>query len=256
MPQHLQVLRSQAILQRLLVALLFWASMSAFAQQKKNSGPLSVLKNADVSAGIFGQFTSRVPGNTQPVAQSTNASAGALFSFHKSYHWWLGYDVNYGHTGFSENYVVTLGAECLTYPGTSKPPTCIPATPANATVPTSMQEFTGAYLVKSPTSLLGLRPYGEAGLGDLLFAPSVNKTEVTFPNSSIYQNYSESISTQNRLAGLYAIGVDAPLLTSHLGVRLEYRGLLYIAPRFGNSFLNSNRPMLTQEPVASLYFKF
>lgn len=257
MRQPIQLFSRQAVLRHTLAVVLFLTGISAAAQHKKSSGPLSAIENADISAGIFGQFTSRIAATSQPVAQSTSDSSGALFSFHKSYHWWLGYDANYAYTSFSEYYTETYAGECTSFPGTSQPTICIPTTPAKATVPTSMHEFTGAYLVKSPISLLGLRPYGEVGLGDLLFAPSVNSTEVTFPVSSTYGNFSQQVSAQNRIAGLYAIGVDAPLLTSHLGARFEYRNLWYKAPSFGaDGLLNANSVVVTQEPVASLYFKF
>ncbi|HET9086883.1 MAG TPA: hypothetical protein VFN53_05130 [Acidobacteriaceae bacterium] len=251
-----QLFRSQAIL-RLVLAPLFFANLSAVAQHKFSS-PQPAIRNADVSAGIFGQFTSSIAATSQPIAQSTNDSAGALFSFHKSDHWWLGFDANYGYAGFSEYYRITFGSVCGLVCGF--PP------PANARVATSMHEFTGAYLVKSPISLLGLRPYGEVGLGDLVFVPAAAETALTYQTSSQKPIVPPpppsiiavplNISAQNCFAGLYSIGIDAPLWTRHIGVRLEYRGLAYKAPSFGNSFLHSNHSVLTQEPVASLYFKF
>jgi hypothetical protein len=47
-----------------------------------------------------------------------------------------------------------------------------------------------------------------------------------------------------------------PLIGSHLGTRIEYRDLWYTAPNFLNGFLASSRPTVTQESIASLYFKF
>jgi hypothetical protein len=250
--------RSQPILRGLVAVSLFVAGLSGLAQHKKNSDPSSAIDNADISVGIFGQFTSTVAATSQPIAQSTNDSAGALFSFHKSDHWWLGLDANYGYTRFSEYYRVTFGSVCGLV--------CGSVTPANARVPASMHEFTGAYLVKSPISLLRLRPYGEVGLGDLVFVPPAAETALTYQTSSQKPIVPPplrsiiavplNISAQNCFAGLYAIGIDAPLWTRHLGVRLEYRGLAYKAPSFGSSFLHSNHSVLTQEPVASLYFKF
>ena len=190
----------------------------------------------------------------------------SLFSFHKSYHWWLGYDANYGYTRFSEQYREPGGfIVCSNVIGPGGFPPCYGSSSASANVPTGMNEFTAAYLVKSPISLLGLKPYGEAGLGELLFVPTAGETTLTYqsPPQTPLQGVLVpaplplNVSTQNRLAGLYAIGVDAPLLTSHLGARFEYRNLWYTAPSFGNhDFLYSNHSVLTQEPVASLYFKF
>ncbi len=206
----------------------------AAAQQKEKKKPYSFLKGADVSAGVFGQFTH--PSANATLRQGTSLSSGALFSLHKSYHWWLGYDVNYGYTRFNEHYE--------TYNGNGQ----VNKTPF-AEVQTNMNEITAAYLVKGPRLPFGLKPYGEGGLGALIFSPT---------NGVVHAGIETlNISGQTRFAGLYGAGVDMPLIADHLGARFEYRNLWYMAPGFHNGGpLVSNRPTVTQEPVISVYYKF
>jgi len=137
----------------MLTTFLFPAALSVGAQQNTNpspkstSGSSSFLKNSDISAGLFAQIAH--PASNSSVYQSTNLSAGALFSFHTSYRWWLGADVNYGYSHFSEQYR--------------------DGSPGNylyTNVPTGMHELSAAYLVKAPKFPFKLKPYAEAGIGD------------------------------------------------------------------------------------------
>ena len=216
------------------------------ASASADSHSKSFLRNADISAGIFAQLGHATSNSV--THQTTSLSAGALFSFHQSYHWWLGYDVNYGYTSFSEQYRDGVyGVGC---PASVTPGPC--GSFGYANVHTGMHELTAAYLVSAPVHPLGLRPYGEAGVGELIFSPT--NTTVTFSNAP---ESPLAVSTQHRIAALYGAGFNAPILTSHLGARFEYRNLWYTAPSFGNhGALDSTRAMLTQEPVASVYFKF
>ena len=229
----------QAVFQfSMLTTLLFPAALSAGAQQNTNPSPESTsgsfLKNSDISAGLFAQIAH--PASNSSVHQSTNLSAGALLSFHTSYRWWLGADINYGYSHFAEQYR--------------------DGTPGNylyTNVPTGMHELSAAYLVKAPKFQFKLHPYAEAGIGDLIFSPSVSSVTITTVNQIV------PVSTQNRFTGLYAIGVDSPVFFHHLAARFEYRNLWYTAPSFGNKnagFLDSTRPMFTQEPVVGIDYKF
>jgi hypothetical protein len=116
-----------------------------------------------------------------------------------------------------------------------------------------MHELTTAYLVKAPKFPFKLHPYAEAGMGDLIFSPSVSSVTITTVNQVV------PVSTQNRFTALYAVGVDSPVFFRHLAARFEYRNLWYTAPSFGNENngpLDSTRPMFTQEPVVGIDYKF
>ena len=123
-----------------------------------------------------------------------------------------------------------------------------------ANVKTGMHEFTAAYLAKAPHFKFGMKPYGEAGMGALIFSPA--ESTVTYSNNP---NQPIPVITQRRFTGLYAIGVETPVLIDHLGARFEYRSLWYTAPSFNDTNGgpgDSTRPMFTQEPVVSVYYKF
>jgi opacity protein-like surface antigen len=106
-----------------------------------------------------------------------------------------------------------------------------------------MHEASGAYLVQGPSiPFLGLQPFGGVGLGALVFLPTTVGG----------QKYNQ----QTRLAFLYEFGVNYPILTSHLGLRLQYRGLSYKTPDFNASLLTTNARRQTSEPSVGAYFRF
>ena len=55
---------------------------------------------------------------------------------------------------------------------------------------------------------------------------------------------------------LYEFGVNYPVLTSHLGLRFQYRGLLYSTPDFNASSLTTNTRRQTSELSLGAYLRF
>jgi hypothetical protein len=107
----------------------------------------------------------------------------------------------------------------------------------------NMHEVSGAYLVQGPTiPILGLQPFGAVGVGALIFLPTTVGG----------QRYNQ----QTRIPLLYEFGVNYPILTSHLGLRLQYRGLSYKTPDFNSSLLTTNARRQTSEPSVGAYFRF
>jgi hypothetical protein len=175
-----------------------------------------VLHNSDVSIGAFGQFSTNVDGNG--ISQTTTKSLGGEAAFRHSYHWWLGYEAGYSYTRYADYY-------------------------SNQVFPVqhNMHEFSGTYLVQGPHAL-GFQPFGGAGVSAVLFSPSLNG--------------GQSVSYQARPGVNFTVGINHSILTSHLGVRLQYRGVYYKAPDFGEAALTTNSFRLTSEPTAGVYFKF
>jgi hypothetical protein len=66
----------------------------------------------------------------------------------------------------------------------------------------------------------------------------------------------QKYNQQWRVPFIYEFGVNYPLLTSHLGLRLQYRGLLYKTPDFNASLLTTNARRQTSEPSVGAYFRF
>ncbi len=176
------------------------------------------LKNFEAAASIFGQFTGTANGNG--IQDSPTDSMGGLATVRQSFHPWLGYEVNYSYTRFSERYnTIPFGVQ------------------------NNLHEVSGAYLVQGPTiPILGLQPFGAIGFGALIFLPTTVGG----------QKYSQ----QTRVPLLYEVGVNYPILTSHLGLRFQYRGLNYKTPDFNAALLTTGTRRTTSEPSVGAYFRF
>jgi hypothetical protein len=166
-----------------LVFLLLFAVSAHFRAEAQ------IAKNLEVGINVFGQFTGNTSGNG--VTDSPTNSMGGLVNVRQSFHPWLGYEVNYSYTRFSERF---------------------------STIPYAVQqnvhEVSAAYLVQAPTlPFLGLQPFG-------------------------------------------AVGVNYPLITSHLGLRFQYRGLIYKTPDYGSPLVKTDATRQTGEPSVGAYLRF
>ncbi len=176
----------------------------------------NVLHNSEVSLSAFAQFSSDTSGNG--VTDNPTKSAGGQLAFRHSYHWWLGYEASYGYTRFAERY--------------SQQP---------YTFQHNMHDFAASYLVSGP-SALGFRPFALAGVSALVFSPSLNG--------------GQNVSYQGRPAFNFGVGVEKALLSDHFGVRVQYRGLFYKTPDFGEATLTTNSFRSTSEPMAGVFVRF
>ena len=175
-----------------------------------------LLHNSDVSIGAFGQFSGSTSGNG--ISQTTSKSVGGEAAYRHSYHWWLGYEAGYAYTRYADYYT----GQPFPYQH-------------------NMHEFSGTYLVQGPHAL-GFQPFGGVGASALIFSPSLNG--------------GQNVSWQGRPGVNFTVGVNHSLLTDHIGVRLQYRGVFYKAPDFGDAALDTNSFRLTSEPTVGAYFKF
>jgi hypothetical protein len=182
----------------------------------ENRASAQTLKNFDAAANAFGQFTGTVTGNN--ITDKPSVSAGGLVTFRQSFKPWLGYEINYSYTRYSEAY-------------TGQP----------FSVQDNVHEATGAYLFQAP-KLFGFQFFATAGTGYLLFLPT------TVGGQHNHQ--------QGRMPFLYELGVNYPILTDHFGARFEYRGLIYTAPGFNEPFLATDKTRQTSEPTVGLYAHF
>jgi hypothetical protein len=181
-----------------------------------NRATAQTLKNFEAAASIFGQFTGTTSGNG--IKDSPTDSLGGLATVRQSFHPWLGYEVNYSYTRFTERYsTIPFGVQ------------------------NNLHEVSGAYLVQGP-SFLGLQPFGAIGFGALIFLPT------TVGGQKYHQ--------QTRVPLLYEFGVNYPILTSHLGLRLQYRGLSYKTPDFDAPLLTTGTRRTTSEPSVGAYLRF
>jgi opacity protein-like surface antigen len=186
-----------------------WLSHRASAQ---------TLKNFEGGVNIFGQFSQSSNGNG--VQDTPTYSLGVVATVRQSFHPWLGYEINYGYTRFTEKYsTIHFGVQ------------------------NNMHEASGAYLLQAPTiPILGLQPFGAVGVGGLLFLPTTVGG----------QKYNQ----QWRVPLLYEVGLNYPIFSSHLGLRFQYRGLVYKTPDFNSAQLTTNTRRQTAEPSVGAYFRF
>jgi opacity protein-like surface antigen len=209
----------QSLRRSLSVAVLF--ALSSSSAWLGNCAQAQTLKHLDGAVTVFGQSSGNSSGNG--VQDKPTESIGALASVRQSFHPWLGYEVNYGYTRFAERYNI--------------------GQPLGTQVQNNLHEVSVAYLLQGPTlPILGLQPFATVGSAALIFLPTTTGG----------QKYSQ----QTRVPLLYELGVNYPVLTSHLGLRFEYRGLLYKAPDFGASNLTTGSRRQTNELGLGAYFKF
>ena len=193
--------------------LLFLSTLSPWLG---NQATAQTLKNIEGAVNIFGQFSGTTNGDG--VKDTPTDSLGVLATERQSFHLWLGYEVNYSYTRFTERYsTIPFGVQ------------------------NNVNEVTGAYLVQGP-SFLGLQPFGAIGFGALIFLPTTVGG----------QKYPQ----QNRIPLLYEVGVNYPILTSHFGLRLQYRGLSYKTPDYNATLLTTGTRRTTSEPSVGAYLRF
>jgi hypothetical protein len=176
----------------------------------------SYLKNSEIGLSAFGQFTGS--SNGDGIEVSPNDSLGGQATFRHVYHPWLGYEAGYGYTRFTDRY--------SSYP---------------FGVQHNVHEFEGSYLASAP-DIFGLKPFGLAGISALLYSPSLNG--------------GQNASSQARPAFTFGLGADYPILTSHFGVRVQYRGLLHQTPDYGETVFKTGTWRVSSEPAVGAYFHF
>lgn len=144
-------------------------------------------------------------------------SSGAQAAFRHTFHYWMGYEGAYTYSRYTDHY--------------SGQPFGIQH---------NQHEFSASYLVHGPTILV--QPFALAGISAVVFSPSLNG--------------GQNVTWQARPGINFAAGVNIPLLTSHIGVRVQYRGVYYKTPDYNRTVLKTDASRLTSEPMAGLYLKF
>ncbi len=114
-----------------------------------------------------------------------------------------------------------------------------------ARVQSDIHQATGGLVFTVPApARFRVHPYLLAEGGALVFNPTGNG----FDTVAGAQRQTEGVF-------VYGGGADFPLI-KHVSLRTEYRGLVYSAPDFGLSSLNTNTLKHTAQPSAGLVFRF
>jgi hypothetical protein len=196
-----------------LLVLLFLSTQYAFFGSR---GFAQKLNNIDAAITVFGQSTEATIGNG--IHDSPTESMGGLGTVRQSFKPWLGYEVNYSYTRFSERY--------SNFP---------------FSVQDNVHEATGAYLFQGP-KLFVLQPFAAVGGGWMIYLPT--------------NTGGQHFNQQFQLALLYELGVNYPLVTNHFGLRLQYRGRVHKTPNYNQAFLVTGATRQTSEAAAGFYLRF
>jgi len=144
--------------------------------------------------------------NDQTPAHEATKSGGFLVGYSYQFSKWFGAEGNYGFTRNTQKYGA-IGGQTL--------------------LESDFHEVTGAFVVHIPAHVRNFRPYVLGGGGALIFDPT-NRYTVS------------GADRQTRGTVVYGGGANFDI-TNNVGVRLEYRGLVYKVPDFTTSTLNLDK---------------
>ena len=177
---------------------------------------------SEISLQGTGFFTKDSSG--QGITEHSTNTGGFLVGYRYSLTRWLAAEAVYGYDRNSQHYFGSSGL---------------------SRVQANVHEATGCFVVRVPTSArFKIKPYVLAEGGALVFDPTNNA-------------FGTVVGAQRQVTGVfvYGGGADFPLVR-HFTLRAEYRGLVYSAPDFGLSTLNTNTITHTAQPSAGIVFHF
>lgn len=200
-----------------ILALIFLLSVGATAQEVRS----------DISVQGTGFFTK--DSNGQGVRQQGTQSGGVLGAYRYHINRWVSAEVAYGWNRNSQLFSTPGGL---------------------GRIQADVHQATGGLVLNLPVprrfnDRLKMSPYVLAEGGALVFNPTNNGGSVL------------GAERQTVGAFVYGGGADLPVpMVRHVALRLEYRGLVYNAPNFGLSNLDTGAVTHTAQPSAGLVFRF
>ena len=148
-------------------------------------------------------------------------SGGLLVGYSYQFSKWFGVEGNYGYTRNTQKFVSVGGPTSLE---------------------SDFHEATGAFVVHIPSGNRSIQPYVLGGGGTVTFDPT--------------DRYSVS-GSERQTRGTFVYGGGANFrITNLVGIRAEYRGLVYKAPDFGLPELNLDKFTHLAQPSVGLVFRF
>jgi hypothetical protein len=147
---------------------------------------------------------------------------------------YVGFEFNFGNLRYTQNFITQSFTNSSVCPNTSC--TYVPGGAQN-----NVHELTLGY-VAHPHSFFGLDPFVGAGGGTMQFRPT--------PGGG------QGLPRQFRAVYFYDAGVDDYFPTTHLGIRVAFRQLIYLAPDFGQNYLTITRRTATSEPTIGFFLRF
>jgi opacity protein-like surface antigen len=159
--------------------------------------------------------------NDQTPSHEATKSGGFLVGYSYQFSRWFGAEGNYGFTRNTQKFGTVGGSTFLE---------------------SDFHEVTGALVVHIPAHVKSFRPYVLGGGGALIFDPTNRYTGT-------------GADRQTRGTVVYGGGANFDV-THNVGVRFEYRGLVYKVPDFSIGTLNLDKYTHLAQPSAGLFFRF
>ena len=178
--------------------------------------------HSEISLQGTGSFTKDSTGNG--TLQRGTETGGFLVGYRYHFNRWLAAETVYGYNRNTQEFFAPTGL---------------------SRIQANVHQATGGFVIKLPTpARLRFSPYLLAEGGALVFDPTNNRFG-TVPGA------------QRQATGVFAYGggADFPIV-KHVSLRAEYRGLVYSAPDFGLTSLNTNTITHTAQPSAGIMFRF
>ena len=173
--------------------------------------------------------TSPTPAEAQTLSTSSTNGTGGLVTLRYTKSPLLGAEFNYSFARYTTNFTPTSST------GTSVAPGGIQA---------DANEITLGYVAHGPTLTgFGVKPFGAVGAGSTIFTPTLN-------------GGGQGFFKQARATYYYAVGVEAPLLSSHFGLRAQFCQSFYLLPDFTANFLTIKQRTNSVEPSIGFYLHY
>ena len=172
--------------------------------------------------------TKPTPAEAQTLSTTSTNGTGGLVQLRYTKSPLLGAELNYSFARYTTYFT----------PPTNGTTVALGGVQANA------NEATLGYVAHGPLLTgFGLRPFGAVGAGSTVFTPTLN-------------GGGQGFYKQARMTYYYAVGVEAPLLTSHFGLRAQFRQSFYLLPDFTANFLTIKQRTSSIEPSFGFYLHY
>jgi hypothetical protein len=231
----LNVRRSSCAWTLLLCSLATLAATTAKAQESQHPTLDRQLDRVDLAISGVGLLnrsssgTAIVEAVPTTVTLSQSNTVGVLVTLRYTKSPFLGFEFNYGHARYDDNFS----------PFGILPPPGQPALSAGVQQNTS--EYTAGY-VAHIRPVFGVKPFASVGLGTLAFRPT--------PGGG------EGLINQARAAYYYSVGAEQTVLSPHFGIRVQVRQVFFKAPDFEQNYLTIQQRTSTFEPGVGFFVHF
>ena len=181
------------------------------------------VQHSEFSVQYSGVFTHNFSNN--PTRHLATNSGGILAGYRFQINNWEGLEVQYGFTRNGQKYIT--------------PATAAGSPAVNNYITADMNQFIANEVLSTPR-LGPFKPFVVVGGGVLDFIP----------------RRQAGLVLTHQLRGTFNYGAGLDLIIDHIGVRVEFQGLVFKIPDFGDSALATNKWTHVAQPSAGLVLTF